>query len=214
MVEDSTPNDALVPLVQIRSEDIGAEFFPPERDLLQVLWNPRLVQNQVGIEFQVYWRSSSEDLVVMQPPTPSAPDEDMLPQECSLSPEEVLEYPAELPGDLDQELEAVSEAIGGADVYYHELACAPGLKIGGYPDLPSVGPIGPVHCREDHECTLLLTVDGAEWSSLSQRRWRATDPARGQQIARPTGLVVGRDQRLAIFVCRHCDGWPSQAVVG
>ncbi|MFL5625869.1 MAG: hypothetical protein ACJ788_09795 [Ktedonobacteraceae bacterium] len=68
----------------------------------------------------------------------------------------------------------------------------------------------------------LLTIDSLEWDAESGRTWKPLeeqylpfDMAMGDQrraTQGSTGLVLGDANRLAVFLCRRCPGWPTASI--
>ncbi len=102
-------NRTVVPIIQLRREDVPSFEFPEGTDLFQLLWNPR-----------------------------SHPAHGYGPQPCSLSPEEIVEYPCplDLPRALRREIDATRRCISTAG---HEARRSPVLQQ----ERPGAAPLRP-----------------------------------------------------------------------
>lgn len=105
----------LVPVVQIRKDDVPELGFVGKSDLFQLLWCPTFHSDSPGPRTQTFWRTSGD--VVSIAPTPVHPgtfessvgevDAWYLPQACRVDPERVTELPpaSELDPELVEEID-------------------------------------------------------------------------------------------------------------
>jgi len=173
-------------LVQLRRDDYPEVQFPEDSGILQILWLARFPSHRRGHllpEPQVIWRRNiSEKECLGRVPQPEGSDPGLLPWECRLNPERVIEYP-QAPETLELFTAVLSsEALcaeaadfsayeGAGQVYYdNELSAAPGTKIAGWPWWVQ-SPAWPdcVRCgrRMDH----LLTLASMEYHEGMNVRW-------------------------------------------
>lgn len=118
----------LVPVLQIRKDDVPELGFPADTDLYQLLWCPTFHREHTGPLSRTFWRRCRGILSVG--PTPAPPgrftsdlgevDPWYLPQPCRLNPERVTELPSAF--DLDPMLvEEIDEwLLGHLDQWFAE----------------------------------------------------------------------------------------------
>jgi hypothetical protein len=193
------------PVLQLRLNDAPSNFaFLPGTDLMQLLWCPQ--RELVPI---IAWRKSSavgSDLATV--PEMKAGTVDVIPAECRLFPERVMEYPG-----FDVLPETVRHKIKDAAIYDRTLSVACGSKVGGYPKVLKPG--DDTSCPSCRKVTdFLLTIDQSEWSDESKSRWMPVEEQGKPALPNHTGLHFGPAfGRVHIFICRRCEGWPIRHYV-
>jgi hypothetical protein len=203
----------LVPVAQLWRRDLPELPFPPGTDVCQVLWCPRLHEPDHGPSVRVVWRDSAtvaQALADLPEPGRAAPG--FVPLPCTLSPERVVELPnwAELPVHLYDRLLAWGES---RDVdYAAELSCAPGSKVGGWPDWNGGRP-ERMTCPAGHRMDVMLTVASDEYDADSQRAWQPLEEAGADLGGADTGLMLGDAGAVFIFVCVRCGDRPTASVI-
>lgn len=210
--------DPMVGLLQLRAADAPSITFPDGADLMQLLWCPHSHQDvpanphHLGPAPLLVWRRAAdvkETLTDVPPVTADARRGHYLPLPCTVSPEQVIEYPDidDLPDGLRDRIQTWSddlEAERGLS-YQRDLSTAPGWKVGGWPYWYQ-DPC-PLTCECGADMTLLLNIASSEWSS---RSWRPPEdqhfPDRGTaglHVAEPTDVIVGRHSEMRMFWCSH-----------
>lgn len=212
----------MVPVAQLRAEDIPDLPRPGGADLLQVFWCP-FEHAQEGIWGPTvrlrWWRTAELTGPVAEPPDGEVGDEDYLPRPCRLHPEQVVEYPypQELSLDLRQRIDAWEEEGEENDRDYVSSLMAPGWKVGGYAawNLTDLLPTPCPNCAGP--TSLLLVIDSSEYDGGTRRRWLPVEerPADGAEpdpdpdtTREPTGVTVGRYGALRVFACLRCPDTP------
>jgi hypothetical protein len=197
---------SLVPVLQLRAEDAPPNFaFPPETDLLQLLWIPRAELKPV-----IAWRLRRTVGKELAPyPDTANANMDFVPVACRLFPERVTEFPPYelLPAAVAKKVDGEV----GPTLYDTQLAAATGTKVGGYPRWPD-RPDSPACNTCGWGMDYLLTVAGNEYG-WGRERWTPKEDLTGKnsigfQFA--AGLAVGS---VLIFVCRRCEHWPIAAKI-
>jgi hypothetical protein len=199
----------LVPVAQLRCDDIPDLLAPPGTDLLQVLWcaNDHDLDAAVPAPaVTLRWRRAADVTAVRSDPPPPHPvsDEVYLPRPCVLHPERVVEYPwwQDLPAGLGFRVREWDREHDGR--YHRQLATAPGWKVGGWPSWPSSDPV-PLYCADcGRTLRLLLQIDSGEWGDPA--RWRPVEEQGA--AAEPTGVVVGQTGLYRVFHCPICPDAP------
>jgi hypothetical protein len=168
----------MVGLVQLAAADVPDLWCPPDADLLQVFWCPYLHQLESGIgpTVTLRWRRAADVTTVLTtPPAADVEDDDFVPRPCAVYPEQVVEYPGDLPPELEGLLYAPDRPKDHtfAISYARTLSAAPGWKVGGWPTwtqepdpAPCPGCAAPM--------TLLLTVDSSEFDGGTAPGGRST----------------------------------------
>ena len=229
-------NSALVPILQIRADDVPELGFPRGKDLFQLLWcpndhRPKYVPNPL-----VVWRASKKVTKPLEHiPSPTLCgdwSQYYCPQPCRLQPERVTEYPdaGEVYNNMptlrellecNEKLEklcAANNASEPLDLYQDSLSTADGCKIGGYPhwiqdpDVPK--------CACGRKMDYLLTIASAEWDGANFVRWLPVEDRRAwggpreksEPVHCPTSLMFGDVGNLNYFICRKCKDWPIDFV--
>jgi hypothetical protein len=230
----------LVPVMQLRAKDFPELAFYPGTDLLQVLWcaldehDPPIYSSPKAY---VFWRHSkkvSKPRKSMPRPDESARDEELVPRACQVFPERVTEYPPfdELPEKWQAKLRvwAVSDALDehmhdAATLYEWHLSVCPGTKIAGYPNWQQ-RPEDPV-CTCGRRMEHLLTLSPSEFGPSTAARWCPEEDQAFWQRSSPDNEkdykkrmklmgplnIDGLGAMEYVFICRSCEGWPTQAVV-
>ncbi|MFC9827760.1 hypothetical protein ACFVI5_10235 [Streptomyces albogriseolus] len=209
----------LLPVVQLRTQDVPGLSLPDDADVLQVFWcpfNAHGADRHVGVN--LFWRKASEVTEVMaeQPEPEVVGRAEYVPEPCILHPEQVVEHqwgdllPYSIRARLDdwedwEDEDAVS--------YQFDLSIPPGWKVGGFAPWPVTGP-EEVTCACGRRMDLLLTIDSREWD----RGTRSWVPLEDRHVAdtdanTPTRVVVGRGGRLMIFVCSQDWSHPHRLVL-
>lgn len=195
-----------VPVLQLRAEDAPPNFaFPPDADLLQLLWCPR-----DHLQPTVVWRKRADVTETAEPPPTDLAFPGYVPVPCRVFPERVTEFPptAVLP-------ESARRHVAGLDGYDEALSACPGTKVGGWPwGAARDQPTACDRCRRPTD--FLLAVSGAEWGGVNWRRWMPVE----EQAARPPDADQGYGQAhglvlkspVNVYVCRRCEGWPVKVV--
>jgi hypothetical protein len=222
----------LVPVLQLRADDVPEMPFPPGADLFQLLWCP------LGHDYAdmpkpfVFWRDSGG----VRKPRPRMPEPDLaaiemepgfLPEARTVHPERVVEFPpmASWPKDSAEDmyrrLEAACRVAGyrtehdqTRSIYRAYLSVCPANKVGGYAYW-MLGEGTPT-CECGRRMEHLLTCSISETPRLGQpeaeerrwmprRDWGRVDPVETTGV----GFFSGR---LYVFICRACPGWPIRAV--
>jgi uncharacterized protein (TIGR02996 family) len=131
----------LAPLLQLNRRDFPRMPFPPGTDLMQLFWCP-YQSGFTGPEPFVFWRDSKS---VRRPRrTPPAPQSAwrLIPVECRLYPEEVIEYPDEYGrGGRHPYTQPLWDAVNAwvatfpaaAHDYQYWWSNCPAAKVGGWP---------------------------------------------------------------------------------
>ncbi|MCR3752473.1 hypothetical protein LX88_006468 [Lentzea californiensis] len=210
-VDDGTPivQDGplpMVPVAQLYARDVPCLPRPDGADLLQVLWCPFDHEDDGYVPSTVLrWRVVAEvtDLLI-DPPLPSAVDDNYLPQPCVLHPEEVTEYPAPhcLPAGLAREVREWEDRESAR--YQYDLSVAPGCKAGGYGpwSFSDPSPMSCPDCGADVEP--LLTIASSEWDGV--KSWQPLEDAEVVHppypaAHEPTMLSIGRGYNLQLYTC-------------
>ncbi|WP_426368294.1 hypothetical protein [Streptomyces sp. E-08] len=197
----------LLALAQFHAHDVPdlADFAPPGKDLLQVLWCPFGGHEDGGFSdfgpsTRLFWRRAADVTgpLAEQPEPPVVEHARYLPEPCVLHPERIVEYPWAdyLPPVLVERIDAWEDALQeragrAAPTYQYDLSLAPGWKIGGWDSWHRTDLV-PVHCEAcGAGMRLLLTMDSTE----NQASWGPFPP-----VGSPTGVAAGRDEYRA-FVC-------------
>jgi len=189
----------LAAILQLRAIDAPDVTFPSGTDLLQLFWCPDEEAHDYVPAVRLWWRNSA----AITTPRDDEPDlsefprvsdyEGIIPYECRVSPERVLEYPvfddlyslagSEEAGRINQLIENVALSAdsdlaerfasetgpsSGASLVFYELSQCPGTKIGGKPALK----------RGDRHFEHLVTFASWETDAASFRRWLAVEDQR------------------------------------
>lgn len=213
----------LLPVVQLRAQDVPDLPTPPGKDMLQVLWCPQVHpedREQYGPAVQLRWRSQAHiGAPSPAPPAPALePDEMFRPRPCILHPEQVVEYPwwQELPERLAGQVRAFDDSCEFGQPSYYAVSQARGWKAGGYANWGTSDrqPMTCDGCSE--EMTLVLSMTSSESFGGTWRTEQEADvepswsDLRWRDIDRPTGVTVGWDDALRIFACLSCPGTPHR----
>jgi hypothetical protein len=193
----------LVAVAQLYRKDVPDFAGPDDADLLQVLWCP-LDHPDEGYNprVRIYWRRSTDvDRPLAAAPEPPVVNESYLPTACTVTPEQVREYPYRglLPSDLEARIRAWQQQDADGLSYQRDLSLAPGWKVGGFANWSLTDPY-PMNCTEcGAPMALLFTADSGEWDGPDDS-WRpAREPA--NTPVDPTDVVIGRGYSLYVFQC-------------
>lgn len=192
------------PILQLRADDAPPNFaFLPGTDLLQLLWCPHRELFPI-----IAWRKSSavgSELATI--PEVKVGTVDVIPAECRLFPERVVEYPG-----IDILPESVRSKIKDPASYERTLSVASGTKVGGYPR--GLKPGDDTSCPKCLKVTdFLLTIDQNEWTDESKSRWMPVEEQGKPALPNHAGLQFGKSfGHVHLFICRRCDGWPIRHV--
>lgn len=216
----------LVPVLQLRAEDVPELGFRDDVDVFQMLWCPLdHPESGWGPLPYAFWRRLEEGPWAFAPAPPDL-EARTIPAECRLFPERVLEYPSAFAladGTVDQldewlaanarhDLEALGIPAGG--LYQYHFSVAPGTKVGGFPLWIQDPEIPSCNCGAAME--YLLTVDSAEfdgtyqrWMSPNERWvWEADDYLARFAAQSAANLMLADMGNLHVFVCKACEHRP------
>ncbi|THV27709.1 hypothetical protein E9998_14040 [Glycomyces paridis] len=215
---DPAAPSPLIAYAQLHYAEVPGLPWPERFDLLQVLWCPRDhpdIDSPYSPAFQLRWRRMEGlgDLAA-EPPLPAVCFEDYLPNQCTLAPEAVTEYPQleDLPQALASRIRAV-EDDEGADMYGWDFARAPGNKAVGHGGTWGIIDPFPVLCECGAEQLPLLTVDSGE-SDGGDGSWRPIEDAgRDRRFQNPTGITVGRSNKLQLYYCPESENHTNRTVM-
>jgi hypothetical protein len=216
-------NDYYTTVLQLRKDDFPELQFPGDTNLFQLLWCPRDHDDPktvYGLILKHYWRKE-EDITnpIAQVPTPKKPYEWCVLISCVLHPERLTEYPIlrELPEDLASEIYEWEDEGDEEYLYDEQFSVAQGMKLGGYvawiqnPETPN--------CENGHQMEHLLTIASSEYEGgkINESRWvpledRNNSTDEDQFIEEPTGIMLGDDGSIYVFICRECNDWPIKWV--
>lgn len=208
----------MVPVLQLFAVDAPSIQYPPGTNLLQILWCPVYHVHLPGQDDAyapatvVKWRDAAElPATTWTPPTPIDAEEQSIPGPCNLYPEQVVEYPTDLPdhlwnqiAELDDDGWRNSRSWGqdGAELsYQYDLSVAPGTKVGGWPRWHAFDPY-PMPCAECGQQLDLLVSFGSVEHGDGNGQWDSPDlVAIDTDYGSTTGLTLGRGGDLQIFYC-------------
>jgi hypothetical protein len=204
-------------IAQFFARDVPELPFPPDTDLLQVLWcGVPHEHEEYGPNVLLKWRRAAE----VGEPLASAPtsradlDRSLVPRPCVLHPERVTEYPWDevLPEamvrDLDEwEASTDPEHRNGFDLDYQtSLSIAPGSKVGGWAEWSVTG-MRPMRCPVcGGPSNLLVAFDSDEghWAGGFMLRWAPMEdrtPDDHGDVGSAAGWDLGRHAALRLFLC-------------
>lgn len=212
----------MVAVAQLRTADIPDLRCPAGADLLQVVWCPKEHQEGKyrGPAVRLRWRRESDvrEVLSTAPPPTTAGTDEYLPRPCVLHPEQVVEYPwwQELPTELGRKVREWDDGREFGEESYFSTSQAPGWKVGGYAswEVTDLIAIDCPSCRSRMDLLLVASPGEQEWDA-----WRPMEEAHLRQSRtgpawtaanEPTGVRVGRNGSLRIFVCLTCPGTPHR----
>ncbi|MFI6416717.1 hypothetical protein ACIBG6_04670 [Streptomyces sp. NPDC050842] len=174
----------MIPVLQLRAQDVPGLPMPEGTDLLQLLWcpdehpEPPGQPRYWGPNVELRYRAAESVGTVACPPRPEHAQHGYVPRPCVLDPVPVVDLPeeSELPEGLVAAAGAWAEARGVR--YARHLACLPGWKAGGWPSW-HLTDLVTLDCSCGARMRLLLTLDSGH------------DPK----------LVLGRSGELRVFAC-------------
>jgi hypothetical protein len=207
--EDPYSEMKAVPVLQLRLEDVPHMPFPPNANLMQLLWIPQGYDSTYSeLKLEVCWRNleTLENTVLLEPDYHD--DEDMYRvEECAIHLEQVIEYPylGELSISEQQTIHDWEASISSPlpqpltpePIYQYRLSTCPGSKVGGYPQWSGQDPIVPTNAQ-GQPLEYLLTISDNEWDGGSFGRWRPIE-----QIAPPYGKTIFIEQPDGRFIQRQ-----------
>lgn len=209
-----------VSVLQLHSKDIPGIVFPPNTDLLHILWCPN-DHEECGSCPKLklcWWRSDSLAPHSLNPARVKAGNKEYLPKPCGISPECVTEYPSVYSLSTEQ-IKELSEWQEGDDTdYQSSLSVAPDFKVGGYPHW--VQDPQNVTCSCGREMEYLLTIDSSEFDGGTYERW-IPEQERGIwgaeydvriRVQSAAGLMLGDMGNINVFICRKCVPWSYQGI--
>ena len=233
-------NDHNMPVVgalQINKADIGDFPFKKGTDLFQLVWCAAENDGEEPHLFHLFWRDSRAGGPPRRKPRSPKPAPhrcSYLLEPCRLFPERVIDFPTmgELSRPLLKKIEAwdlsgdpeVQKRITGdwtrspfspGEDLYRELACAPGTKIGGWPNWIQYPEWPTCDCGKPMQH--LLTVASLEdfrsprWCPVEDRPKAAAckgDYEKLLNLSHQLGLDFGDGGDVYFFLCRQCKHWP------
>lgn len=223
--DDIPHNDNYVALAQFLKSDFPQISFPPESDILQLLWCPRHHNHAthplwlLGPEIRAFWHSVVE-LEERPNPIALAPNPFLVPQECTFHPVWLDDTPDWLDLSeaerhrIDRHLTDVESKGDGAGVDYSgRIGAIPGTKLLGYPAWlnPETHPV----CGNGHEMRHLFTVASQEVGDVGDWYFRYDPSFVARTVHRvvcPLGLDI-IDGAVLIFYCEVCPDRPVRAVM-
>jgi hypothetical protein len=229
-------NCNMIPVLQIRKDDVPDLQFPDGKDVFQIWWCPRDHPNTYSPEPRVFWLSLKElTASPLRKEFPLPPlDEfanDYIPIPCTFNPEPIIDHPHAFDvSDNHPELWAkiteskiLQEIIRNhpeyeiknvSSFYQYLLGAASGTKIGGYPNW-SQTPELP-RCSHGHPMDFFLQIDSAEFDGGTWGRWLTVEEkevwgaeyAIRNAVQRAAGLMLGDMGAIFFFICRQCPDHP------
>jgi hypothetical protein len=223
--EDRRHTGTYLPVLQLRRDDVPELPFPDDSDLFQLVWCPRLHEDDYQPRIRLYWRRERD---ITHPrasfPRPLGLTNDdaadsLVPRyECTVAPERIREYPSlselEQMGLIpDDAREHLWDAQNRG-----ELGTAHGgTKVGGWP----VGSQEAValRCPRGHEMQYLLSFETSEpleeliLSPDEQERLQHLDAREEEAYREPTGMAFGRNGFLYVFWCPACPDHIARSVM-
>ncbi|MFD0152937.1 hypothetical protein ACWGQ4_04935 [Streptomyces sp. NPDC055721] len=174
----------MIPVLQLRAQDVPGLPMPAGTDLLQLLWcpddhaEPPGQPRYWGPNVELRYRAAESVDRFADPPRPEHALDHYVPRPCVLDPVRVVDLPAgdELPKGTAATVYAWAEARG-VD-YARGLACRPGWKAGGWPSW-HLTDLMTIDCSCGAGMRLLLTLDSGQDAKLD----------------------VGRHGELRVFTC-------------
>jgi len=207
----------MLAVAQLYRRDVPGFIGPAEADVLQMLWCPLDHPPDHVPAVVVKWRWSADvvDVLADQPEPALMEDGYYLPNPCVLHPEQITEYQYIdlLPDDLRTQLDAWSRDRPEGH-WYHDMAIAPGWKLGGFSEWGLTDPY-PMVCECDEDMRLLLGVGGVEWDPKTGL-WRPLEDGDDggyysyPEPYGPTQVQIGRGYQLWIFYCPRSFDHPHQ----
>ncbi len=224
---DVTANLSMVFLLQVRADDAPSQWkFPAGKNLVQIFLTP-IYQEPNRVNIQLIWKNLKdlEGIGPVEPPASANSDPGLLPFECRLFPERVLEFPDRatilgtglrdrlmswhVPKEINH-----TPPLSGIDFYTRNLSSSPGTKIGGYdnawPTSPTAVPPTCTTCGWGME--YLLSIAERDWPEADVARWKPLGDEATFANARATGLQLG-ERTLRVFQCQRCVERPARCVV-
>lgn len=216
-------------ILQLTKDDVPELGFPDGCDIFQLTFCPFDHDDVYCPDVSGRWLSRSDDHV-QHPGNPSfkRPEYDYIPNECTIHPERVADYPHidELPEELRRRIESdrrlVSPVKGWLDQpsdewapvtsYLNFLSVADGTKVGGN--------VNWIQVPQSSQCSKcsgwtedLLTIASWEWDGGTFHRWKPIeDCPQGVAVSSDGGddhgMMFGDAGAIYVGVCRKCEGFP------
>lgn len=187
-------NDAFVPILQIRSEDIPSMRFPINKNIFQLLWCPRDHIKTYAPICKIIWQNEND---IKKPlkviPNASFPEMELTPEPSAVLLREVIEYP---------NIWALSKEERGLfteeqNYFYFDNFCPhEGIKVGGHPNWIQNPEIPVCNCGNNMEH--LLTIGSDVFEDYPNHK--------------APGLVIGDCGSIYVFICYNCEDLPIQTV--
>ena len=221
-------DDYLVAVVQLAADEVPGLVMPEKVDLVQLLWCPRdHSEAESLVAHRVFWRNRlAIGEVLANQPQPREGDPEYWPAPCSVSPEQVVEYPSvfELPEEIAHQIEqseALTDATEDGDAlaaYQYWWSTATGTKAGGYVNWIQEAETPVCECGRPMEH--LLTVASEEFDGETHLRWcpeedkniMEADYDARMRVQSAAGLLFGDAGSIYFFVCRSCPHWRVKSV--
>ncbi len=193
-VWDAKHNDAYVPILQIRAEDIPLMRFPPDTNIFQLLWCPRVHKPDYSPVCRIAWRNEESVIKQLETiPKASFPENELTPAPSVVLLREVIEYPDYWALSLEERNLLTGEM---EEFYRNHLSTHGGIKIGGYPDWIQRPQIPICNCGREMEH--LLTIGSDVFEDYPHHK--------------APGLVIGDCGSVYVFICYECEDLPFNSV--
>ncbi len=232
-----------VTVLQLRKEDVPELRFRRGTDLFQVLWCPTSHEVGYCPAPRVFWRKRAavKTPVASHPELQGLEEdeEDLVPRPCLLYPERVVEYPDPSEGveeieaavqksaDLHSALEVAKACRVGnwrhprdvSHLYQVWLTTADGTKVGGYPKWAQNPEYPTCSCGKPMEHLVSFAsweFDGVTWGRwlpIEDRESLTADYLERESVKLAAGWLFGCEGNMYLFVCRHCEEWPTTALI-
>jgi hypothetical protein len=191
---DSKHNDAFVPVLQIRAEDIPLMRFPSGANIFQLLWCPRYHKLNYSPICQVVWRDENnvkDQLKEM--PQASYPEIELIPKPSVVFLQEVTEYPKYWALSAEEKSLLKEET---KEFYWRHLGPHEGIKVGGHPNWIQDPEIPFCNCGKGMEH--LLTIGSDVFEAYPNHK--------------APGLCIGDAGSVYVFICYDCENLPIETV--
>ncbi|HRH45370.1 MAG TPA: DUF1963 domain-containing protein [Pyrinomonadaceae bacterium] len=193
-VGHSKHNDAFVPILQIRAEDIPLMRFPHNTNIFQLFWCPRYHKETYSPVCKIVWRNENEienQLKII--PKASNPECELIPKPSAVILQEVEEYPNFWALSSEEKDLLTNEK---REFYWKNLSPHEGIKVGGHPNWIQ-DPETPI-CNCNKEMEHLLTIGSDIFEDYPNHK--------------APGLVIGDCGSVYIFICYDCANLPIKTV--
>lgn len=193
-VDHPKHNDAFIPILQIRSEDIPLMRFPVNANIFQLLWCPRYHIENYSPICRAIWRNETDIQNQLKTfPKASYPDIELTPSPSIVFLQEVTEYPNYW-ALSEEEKDLLKDEKG--EFYWKNLSPNEGIKVGGHPNWIQ-DPETPV-CDCSKEMEHLLTIGSDIFEDYPNHK--------------APGIVIGDCGSVYVFVCYECEELPIKTV--